>query len=216
VTNVRANETGLRELKKRRTREAISAAAWRLFAERGFDTVPIAQIATEARVSESTVFNYFSTKENLVYGCVHAFEDDLLEAVRDRAPGTSILAAFGAFVIRPRGLLDSSSEQNTASLATITQVITGSETLLSRERQLLDGYTIALARLIEGEARTPPGHIDSWVVANALMGVHRALLEHVRRRIRAGADEHDVAREVRAHGKRALTQLAHGLYDIGL
>ena len=58
---------GLRERKKRQTREAIAAAAMALFHERGFDAVTVADVARAADVSEKTVFNYFPTKEDLVF-----------------------------------------------------------------------------------------------------------------------------------------------------
>src|SRR3954467_12797148 len=78
---------GLRELKKQRTRELIAETARRLFAERGFERVTVAEIARAAEVSEQTVFNYFPTKEDLVYWRLEAFEDELLSAVRERAAG---------------------------------------------------------------------------------------------------------------------------------
>ena len=56
---------GLRERKKRQTRDAIAAAALALFLERGFDAVTVADVARAADVSEKTVFNHFPTKEDL-------------------------------------------------------------------------------------------------------------------------------------------------------
>ena len=73
----RAPELGLRERKKQRTRELIAETARRLFAARGFERVTIAEVAREADVSEQTVFNYFPTKEDLVYWRFEGFEDEL-------------------------------------------------------------------------------------------------------------------------------------------
>ncbi|MFK8845983.1 TetR/AcrR family transcriptional regulator [Streptomyces sp. Ac-502] len=52
----------LRELKKIRTRERISGEATRLFVERGFDHVTVAEVARAAEVSTMTVFNYFPAR----------------------------------------------------------------------------------------------------------------------------------------------------------
>src|SRR5215217_9663502 len=98
-------ELGLRERKKQQTRRAIAQAAKGLFLERGFDRVSVAEVARVAEVSEQTVFNYFPTKEDLVYWRTGSFEEELLTAIRERAPGESVLAAFGRFVREPRGLL---------------------------------------------------------------------------------------------------------------
>src|SRR5947209_19040784 len=87
-------EIGLRERKKQQTRELIAEAARHLFADRGFDQVTVAEVARAANVSEVTVFNYFPTKEDLLYGGMQFFEESLLDAVRTRAPGESVLEAF--------------------------------------------------------------------------------------------------------------------------
>ncbi|KQQ43981.1 TetR family transcriptional regulator [Nocardioides sp. Leaf307] len=57
---------GLREDKKQAAWQEIRGAAWRLFAERGFDAVSVEEIAGAAGVSRSTFFNYFRTKEAVV------------------------------------------------------------------------------------------------------------------------------------------------------
>jgi AcrR family transcriptional regulator len=58
--------TSLRERKKIRTRQAIRRAAYRLFAEQGYEATRVDQIADAAEVSPSTVFRYFPTKEDIV------------------------------------------------------------------------------------------------------------------------------------------------------
>src|SRR5436305_14133993 len=92
-------DVGLRERKKQRTRQLIADTARRLFAERGFDRVTVAEIAREAEVAQATVFNYFPTKEDLFYSRLEAFEEQLLAAIRERAPGQRVLAAFGGFLL---------------------------------------------------------------------------------------------------------------------
>jgi len=81
---------GLRARKKQRTRQLIFEAAQRLFGERGFEAVSVAEIARAADVSEVTVFNYFPTKEDLFYGGMTDFEESLLEAVRTRRRGEAV------------------------------------------------------------------------------------------------------------------------------
>src|SRR5215212_5413461 len=97
--------TGLRERKKAQTREVIADAARRLFLEHGFEGVTVAQVAREADVAEKTVFNYFPTKEDLFYGRLEKFEEELLDAIRGRDSGQSIAAAFREFVVKRRGVL---------------------------------------------------------------------------------------------------------------
>jgi AcrR family transcriptional regulator len=57
---------GLRARKKRLMRQQLSDTATRMFVERGFDDVRVAEVAEACGVSEKTVFNYFPTKESLV------------------------------------------------------------------------------------------------------------------------------------------------------
>jgi Bacterial regulatory proteins, tetR family len=63
VNGVSAGRTGLREQKKRETRQRIAAIARELFGHHGYERVTVAQVAVAAGVSEATVFNYFPTKE---------------------------------------------------------------------------------------------------------------------------------------------------------
>jgi AcrR family transcriptional regulator len=206
---------GLRERKKQQTRREILDAAFELFTARGFDQVPVAEVASRAGVSEATVFNYFSRKEDLIYGRLEDFESDLLAAVRDRPAGQSIFDAFSGFVRQARGLLVARDPEAGRRLAAITRVITGSPALLNRERQVYDAYTRSLAELIASETAAKPGDVTPWVVANALIGVQRALVEYVRAQVLAGRTGPQLARRVRAQAGRALAVLEAGCPSIG-
>ncbi len=203
---------GLRERKKQQTRQLLERTARRLFAERGLEQVSVAEIARAADVSEATVFNYFPTKEDLVYGRMQTFEDDLLHAIRERPAGEPILAAFGRFVLQPRGFLAATATDAAEELASVSRMIANSPALRAREAQILARYTDTLASVIAGETGAGRDDPRPWVTANALIGVHRALIAYLRQRILAGHDSlPDLARDVRSHGETALALLAHGL-----
>jgi AcrR family transcriptional regulator len=201
---------GLRERKKQRTRELIAETARQLFAERGFERVPVAEIARAAEVSEQTVFNYFPTKEDLVYWRLGSFEEELLAAVRERPAGEPVLAAFGRFLLAQRGLLGRTDPEAREHLTALTRMITESPALLARERQIFAGYTDSMARLIAAEQRADAADLRPWIAANAMIGAHRALVDHTRRRVVEGVEQDALARDVRRRGRPALELLEEG------
>ncbi|MEV0597309.1 TetR family transcriptional regulator [Nonomuraea cavernae] len=86
--------TGLRQLQRQRVREAISAAAISLFLERGFDEVPVTEVAAAARVSKPTLFKYFPTKEDLVLHRIADHQGEAARVVRERAPEVDPVTAL--------------------------------------------------------------------------------------------------------------------------
>jgi hypothetical protein len=81
----------------------------------------------------------------------------------------------------------------------------------ARERQIFEGYTDAVAAFIaeaQGMARDDP---EPWVIANALIGLHRALIDYVQRQALAGVPNRRIAQSLRTHGERVLALLEHGL-----
>jgi AcrR family transcriptional regulator len=210
-------ELGLRERKKLRTRQLIAETARRLFAERGFEAVSVLEIAREAEVSEATVFNYFPTKEDLVYQGMEAFEEELLTALRDRPVGEPVVEAFGRFVTQPRGFLAAGDEVSKHALLAASRMIAESSALRARERQILARYTGSVAALLQEEMGTGPGDVQAWVVANALVGLHGALIEYVRRGLLEDVpDVRRIARDVRRQGNQALALLRRGFADYAI
>jgi len=207
-------EVGLRERKKERTRQLLADTARRLFSERGFEQVSVAEIARAAEVSPATVFNYFPNKEDLVYNRLEVFEQQLLKAIRERPRGEAVITAFRDFILEPRGLLAATDEAAAQELVAVTRMIAASPALLAREQQVFARYTDALAELIAEETGASAGDVRPYVVANALIGVHRSLIAYVRQRLEAGDSERRrMARATRARGERALALLAEGLAD---
>ncbi|WP_214417130.1 TetR/AcrR family transcriptional regulator [Sphaerisporangium fuscum] len=88
------DELGLRERKKRQTRQMISDVASGLFMHRGFDKVTVAEIAEAANVSTKTVFNYFPRKEDLFFDRFPEAEELVTDAIHGRAQGVTPLTAL--------------------------------------------------------------------------------------------------------------------------
>jgi AcrR family transcriptional regulator len=93
---------GLRERKKLRTRAELTDAAFRLFAEHGFDETTIEDIVAQVEVSPRTFFRYFDSKEDVVIG----FFDDLGLELRamlaarppSEPPFTALRGALGSLI----------------------------------------------------------------------------------------------------------------------
>jgi AcrR family transcriptional regulator len=75
---------GLRERKRRLTRERISEAALTLFLERGFEATTVDDISAAAEVSKRSFFDYFPTKEDVVQAWQDEFGFRLATAIADR------------------------------------------------------------------------------------------------------------------------------------
>jgi AcrR family transcriptional regulator len=205
---------GLRELKKEQTRQHIADTAFALFADRGFDRVTVAEIARQAQVAEATVFNYFTSKEDLFYWQLEAFGDRLAGAVGGRPAGEPVLAAFRRALLDEGGLLaeaEAGDAQALMRLRTINRVISGSPSLLAREQQAFTRNAGALAALLAAETGAPADDLRPQVAANALLGLHRALIDYVRRRVLSGDELTGIAAEV-----RKLTSTGFALLEDGL
>jgi AcrR family transcriptional regulator len=198
--------TGLRERKKQETRQAISDIATVLFAERGFDSVTIAQVAEAAGVAKMTVTNYFPRKEDLVFDRAQGIVSSLADAVASRAPGESLLAAirrqYADAVARADVTLGLSSPAFAA-------MIEGSPVLLSRALEIQAQRERALGDAIAAE--TGADTVPQRVVAAQLSAVHRVLTAEATRRSQAGQPRAEILEVLAAESQRAFDLLEPSL-----
>jgi hypothetical protein len=137
--------------------------------------------------------------------------------VRNRPAGEPIVAAFGQFVLQPRGLLAARDEAAAGYLTQVSRMIASSPALLAREQQIFTRYTASLARLIAEDTDAGADDLRPWAAAHALMGIHRTLIDFVRRRLAEGPVDHvRLADEVGTRGRQALDLLAAGLGTYGV
>ena len=162
---------GLRERKKRRTRAAIQGEALRLFLEKGFEATTVEEIAAAAEISPSTFFNYFPSKEDVVW------QDDLdplILAAFNRQPAgvTPVAALRNAMVEVFRSVspeLDEMVRRRTALIAREEVLRTG---MLSQFAGLID----QIAELVAGRYGLDAKDFRVRNLAGALLGVMMAVL----------------------------------------
>ncbi len=206
-----AATVGLRERKKQQTRQQIFEAARRLFEKKGFDRVSVAEIARAADVSEVTVFNYFPTKEDLFYGGMEFFEEQLIESVRSRPKGDSAVKAFRRRLLVGADRLE--SKPSAEAILKAAQLVSASPSLVGREREIVERFTARLAELLAQETGAEAEDVEPLTIASALMATHRALVRYVRRRVLAGRRGARLAEDYRSQARRAFARLERGLAD---
>ena len=172
------DESGLRERKKAKTRLSISRVATKMFNERGFDAVTVAEIAAAAEVSVATIFNYFETKEDLFFDR----EGEVIAAhcryVRERKAGESIPEALHrAF----HAAIDTDTLARIVSDdSRFVRTIETSPALRARARFMLDKTEAALADTIAEETGVTKGDPTPRAVAAMVLSIERMLIEDAR------------------------------------
>ncbi|GAA0357923.1 TetR/AcrR family transcriptional regulator [Streptomyces blastmyceticus] len=90
----RAAPPGLRERKKRRTRDTLIRSALELFALKGFDGTTVDEISDAADVSQRTFFRYFANKEEVALAVQDSVESFFFARLRERPATEAPLTAL--------------------------------------------------------------------------------------------------------------------------
>jgi AcrR family transcriptional regulator len=180
------DKEGLRERKKQATRQAISDIATRLFIERGFDNVTVADVAAAASVAKMTVFNYFPRKEDLFFDRDEESRVFLRNAIENRAPGESPIVVLQR---RARELVERRHPFTIVNegISRFWRTVEQSHALRAAAREKRESLVGDLAAMIAdstGQSRKDPNaHLLAALLVTAW---HVAYVEALRRH-RAGA-----------------------------
>ena len=154
---------GLRERKKRKTRETIVECAEALFAEKGFEATTVADIAEAADIAPRTFFSYFPSKEDVVFSEF----DEALASMRER------------FATRPaeEGAIDAMRswvealicdvDHDDASKRAHRELIRDNESLRNHDHALRARFQEALAEALRDDFSGPAGDLRAEMVAAA-------------------------------------------------
>lgn len=196
----------LRDRHKQHTRQAISDAATRLFLDRGFERVTIADVAAAAGVAKMTVTNHFPRKEDLVLDIHEDLVTSLAAAVTARATGEPALTALRRHYLD--GLARREAELGFAAPG-FARLITESAPLRARLREIREQQEEALAQVLAAE--TGARDLTPRVAAAQFGGVYRVLFAEVVARTAAGAEPAAIQRAMRRPARRAFDLLEPGL-----
>ncbi|WP_035741108.1 TetR family transcriptional regulator [Parafrankia elaeagni] len=155
---------GLREAKKERTREALAAAATRLFTERGYEATTVEDIAAAAEVSPRTFFRYYPLKDDVV---TEIFRMGGFETtVAARPPDEPVIASLRAAAMT---VLRECAENPAPTLA-VLRMVASQPALRTRLAEAQREWTAVLTTSITtrlGAAHDPllPRLLTNWALA---------------------------------------------------
>jgi AcrR family transcriptional regulator len=207
---------GLRERKRRLTRQLISDAATSMFTTRGFDNVKVSEVADRVGVSEKTIYNYFPTKEALVLDTADESLERLAQALRERRPAEPltdvVLRALKADTAGFDGLPDELIE----FIPRFGQMIDGTPTLRAAWLELHDRLAKVVRDELAAQAEVAPSDPEPMVAGRALAGLADVAFESRVRHITAGLRGDALRDAVNADLERAARLLEVGLWSFRL
>lgn len=165
----------LREEKKRQMRQQLSDTATRMFLERGFDGVRVAEVARACGVSEKTVFNYFPTKEALILDRLSDTTDALRQGLSSPAR-TPIDAALE--------MLDAELDGfggNPESYRRFGELMEAAPSLRAYRSDMMDRFVAVAAEALAARDGRDPADPEPQIAAAALLGLWRVQYESLRR-----------------------------------
>jgi AcrR family transcriptional regulator len=203
---------GLRERKKRAARDLIAATARRLFAERGFDAVTVAEVAAAADVSEKTVFNHFPTKEDLAFAGREEGIAMFVAAIANRPPGSSVLDVFRNLTHTVLDVFVAGGDEDMLAAA---KIIRGSRVLQERLTVGWESGAAAITAAVAAASGADPADIVPAIVARTLWATHRSIFLAALNGLVAEEDPARLVARLRADADRAYDQLAAGMAEYG-
>lgn len=211
TSRTKAPAGGLRERKKQATRLAISDVATRLFIERGFDGVTVAEVAEAANVSVNTIFNYFATKEDLFFDRADDIVEEAGRVVRERKAGESAVAALHRRFRETVGGKD--ARLFAPSIRRFVATIEASPALKARERLVLEQSERRLVETLVAESGAKAGDVTARAVAAMVTGLLSMLVQEYRARMLQGDPEAKTRAALSRMGERGFVLLESGVGD---
>ncbi|BAJ28299.1 MULTISPECIES: TetR family transcriptional regulator [Kitasatospora] len=181
---------GLRERKKRRTRDALVDAAHRLFLCHGYGRTTVDEIASEVEVSQRTFFRYFANKEEVALAVLADAEEAFLGFLRSRPAAENPLEAMRGAVREVWQSVDRGAGTGPAALE-LFELIESTPTLLAAHLRHTIQQEAEVARILaEREGLDPDADLRPRLLAAVFGTVVR--ISHLSYAAGPAADGHSM------------------------
>jgi AcrR family transcriptional regulator len=209
-------DEGLRERKRRLTRQLGGDAATTLFAIRGFDNVRVSEVADRVGVSEKTIYNYFPSKESLVLDDADERVEDLARALRERRPGQSPTDAVVETLKKSMAVFAEAPDVLVEFLPRFAAMIESTPALRAAWLELHDRLAKVARDELAAEAGVDPEDPEPTIAGRALAGLAELVVDLNMRHIREGLRGAELRTAATRDLERAARLLDTGLWSFNL
>jgi AcrR family transcriptional regulator len=196
-------------------RQQLSDTATRMFLERGFDQVRVAEVAAACGVSEKTVFNYFPTKESLVLDRLEITVSSLRTGLADpdRPPVEAVLQILDRELSAMTHWLAGQDDPGQAAQAIVRfgDLIRATPSLRAYQSDMMDQFVSVATPILAARAGMSPDDPESQIAARALLGLWHVQASSLRKHLRGAREPARVHELVTGDVRRAALLLEEGL-----
>jgi len=197
---------GLRERKRQQTRQELISAAMRLFEERGYEQTTVAEIASAAGVSTKTFFNYFASKDEVLFPHLSHRIDAAVAIIEQRRPDDQMADVLVAAM--QHMLADALAEEVDGGLASVRLPMIMSVPAV--QAATLHRYFLAETQLAQALHRAYQDMLDPAAAAAVIGSVMGAAIAAAL----VCLQDADTAEKLRAAVERAIGIAMHGVRNM--
>jgi AcrR family transcriptional regulator len=189
-----ARKEGLRERKRRETRQRLAEVGLRLFVENGYEATTLEAIAIEAGISPRTFFYYFKTKDELLQfwhrrGFLDALGPAMLRESREQRPLTAIRNC----------LLKLAPRYDTENSVIVDRILNSTESLRLRKHAIFTALEETLVATLSEMWPEPDKLASHRIAAMIATGAVRLAMEERR--------QDSKNRSLAVHAKKAFARV---------
>jgi AcrR family transcriptional regulator len=207
---------GLRERKRRLTRQRISDVATTLFSARGFDNVKVSEVAEIVGVSEKTIYNYFPTKEAMVLDIADEAIARLARALRERLQGETVTGAALRALLEDLERFDRMPDELLRFFLLFGEMLDSAPSLRAAWVDMQNRIATVAAEELAKRADVDPRDPEPMIAGRALAGLGQVAFDSRVRHIRAGLRGAALRGAVTGDLERAARMLDTGLWSFDL